>query len=376
MTFRLETSDPDFLFKLAVPFAYVVPTGTTLNEAVRRPLPATGPYRIASVSGRSSLRLVRNPHFREWSSAAQPAGYPDEIVMRALASSEQRARLVAKNEADHTSTAFTRPFAVAPVDRPRLHVQPLLGTFYLALDTTRPPFDDVRARRALNFAVDRGRIIQLGRGPGSAEPTCQVLPPNFPGYKQYCPYTLHPGPAASWTAPDLARARRLTAASGTRGAEVVLWWHSEFGERPGRYLEHVLDSLGYHARLRLFSGDIGRYFSAVNARGAWHVFASGWMADYPAASNFLNLLSCSSASNFGHFCDSTVDAKIQRALRLQETDSAAANRSWAKVDRELTDRAAWVALHNELAGDFVSNRVGNYQRHPLWGALLAQLWVR
>ena len=84
VTFRLATPDPDFLFKLAVPFAYVLPAGTTLREAVQKPLPATGPYRVASVSGGGSLRLVRNARFREWSSAAQPAGFPDEIVLRPI----------------------------------------------------------------------------------------------------------------------------------------------------------------------------------------------------------------------------------------------------------------------------------------------------
>ena len=78
----------------------------------------------------------------------------------------------------------------------------------------------------------------------------------------------------------------------------------------------------------------------------------------------------------GRFCDRAIDAKIRRALRLQERDPAAANESWAELDRALTDRAPWVSLYTPYKGDFVSKRVGNYQHHPLWGALLGQLWVR
>ena len=47
-----------------------------------QPLPATGPYVIADYRPTSVLRLVRNPYFHEWSQAAQPDGYPDEIVLR------------------------------------------------------------------------------------------------------------------------------------------------------------------------------------------------------------------------------------------------------------------------------------------------------
>jgi len=49
------------------------------------PLPATGPYTIASYRPRRLLVLVRNPHFREWSKAAQPDGYPDRIVLHLAA---------------------------------------------------------------------------------------------------------------------------------------------------------------------------------------------------------------------------------------------------------------------------------------------------
>jgi ABC-type oligopeptide transport system substrate-binding subunit len=175
----------------------------------------------------------------------------------------------------------------------------------------------------------------------------------------------------------MVEARRLVEASGTSGREVVLWWHRDFGAAGGRYLEQLLDSLGYRARLRLFSGDIGRYFGALDRPGAsWQLFGTAWSADYPAASNFVNLLSCSSPYNWGRFCDRAIDAKIRRALQLQAQDPANANDAWAAIDRELTDRAGWVPLYTPYGRDLLSKRVGNYQHHPLWGALLSQLWVR
>ena len=376
VTFRLRAPDPEFSFKLAMPFAYVLPAGTTLREAVRRPLPATGPYRFASTSGNGGVRLVRNPRFREWSSAAQPAAFPDEILIRVRASAAERARLIARGEADYTWGTGSEPLPISPVDQPRLHLAPSAATYYLVFDPTRAPFDDVRARRAVNFAVDRGELVRLGGGQGAGRPTCQVLPPNFPGYRPYCPYTLHPG-RAGWSAPDLAKARRLVKASGTSGAVVSIWWSDQFNLRRGRYVEQVLRSLGYRARLRVLSES--RYWGAIEAPGAkWHVAGGGWFADYSAASTFMNLFECKSPRSFnpGRFCDPAIDAKIRQALRLQEQDPAAANASWAQIDRELVDKAPWVPMHTPYSRDFVSKRVRNYQHHPLWGALLGQLWVR
>ena len=64
------------------------------------------------------------------------------------------------------------------------------------------------------------------------------------------------------------------------------------------------------------------------------------------------------------------------SLELQTRDPQAANEAWARLDRELADRAIVVPVINPKAVDFVSKRVGNYQRHPVFGMLLSQVWVR
>ena len=79
----------------------------------------------------------------------------------------------------------------------------------------------------MNFALDRGRIVDIFGGEAAARPTCQQLPPNFPGYKPYCPYTLNPGPGGegSWTGPDMDEAQRLVRHSGTAGSRVTVKLH-------------------------------------------------------------------------------------------------------------------------------------------------------
>jgi len=85
ITVRLRKPDPEFLSKLALPAAYPVPREVSMTRSARLGVPGTGPYMIQSyrTEGKKNGRLVlvRNPRFRAWSAAAQPAGYPDRIIL-------------------------------------------------------------------------------------------------------------------------------------------------------------------------------------------------------------------------------------------------------------------------------------------------------
>src|SRR5204863_1371629 len=92
-------------------------------------------------------------------------------------------------------------------------------TRLLFLNTRIAPFNNPDVRKAINFAVDRNKIVELVGGASSAEPTCQILPPNLPGYRPYCPYTANRTPDGE---PDLVRAAALVKRSGTRGMPVTV----------------------------------------------------------------------------------------------------------------------------------------------------------
>jgi hypothetical protein len=78
-------------------------------------------------------------------------------------------------------------------------------------------------------------------------------------------------------------------------------------------------------------------------------------------------LACS--NTFGYFCDPALDRKLRVAAQLQSRNLRAANEAWARLDREASDRAIIVPVITPKAADFVSERVRNYQRHPLFGML-------
>jgi YVTN family beta-propeller protein len=375
VTFHLIAPDPEFLYKLALPWAYAVPAGTPARDVGTHPLPATGPYVIGAYRPNHLLRLVRNTHFHEWSKAAQPAGYPDEIVVRiggtadeALAAVERgRADVLggARPSADRLGEARTR-FAS------RLHTHPRPAIVGFFMNTRLPPFDDVNVRRALNYAADRAVAVGRLGGPEVGQPACQVLPPNFPGYQPYCPYTTGSDGSGQWVAPDLAKARRLVAGSSTKGTTVTVWfpqWARIWLNGLGPYMVRLLHSLGYRASVRLER-------PSTKPRQEQVGFV-GWGADYPSPWDFLTPLSCGIADNgWAQFCDPSIDRQKETARAMEATNPQAANLLWARIDRRIVDDAPWLPLVTPKKVDFLSNRVGNYQYSPQWTMLIDQLWVR
>jgi len=406
VTFHLIGPEPELMYQLALPYASAVPQDTPPDPAPGAIPPATGPYMIRSYTPMQSasagrparhgrLELVRNPHFRVWSPAAQPAGYPDRIVLETGWTQKEAVARVTDGRAD--VLWLDEP----PTDGDRLrtrygtqlHATAGKSTKFAFLNTTKPPFDDRDARRAVAYALDRGALTRE-RNVLYGQATCQVIPPDFTAYQPYCPFTEGGGADGKWIAPDLTAAADLVRASGTRGARVVLVVPQNLDtpddaraeRRAGRQVVAVLDRLGYRASLRplqLFpvDADVTDYWEVTDDKAAdWNAALNGWVPDYPAASQFLaTLASCDSRYdpyNVTGYCDPEVETAIAAALEQQVADPAAASAAWAAIDRKVVDSAAYIPFGNNIREDFVSRRAGNVIVHPVTGPLIAQMWVQ
>jgi YVTN family beta-propeller protein len=371
IAFHLRVPDPDFLYKLTEPM-FATPEGDPGVPATT-PRPATGPYMIGEYRSRTRFTLVRNPQFHPWSVAAQPEGYPDEIewtlepnlnravhnVLAGISDADQRA----PDAADYAALRRTNPGHLRSDFTP--------ATVFLFLNSRVAPFNNPDVRKAINFAIDRNEIVDLAGGVSAAAPACQVLPPNFPGYRRHCPYTANPTPDGSYHGPDFARATALVTRSGTRGMSVTVV--SPFDDPPivaaAKYVARVLTRLGYKAQFASFTGD--NYFSSDNPA---QLGMAQWYMDYPAPMDFLGELSCTSGWP-GGYCNPAADNLFVQALDTQRTDPGRASAEWARLDRVLTDDAARLSLYNRLSTIVLSDRVGNYLSNPKYGPLYGQMWV-
>ena len=381
VTFHLVEPDPEFLYQLALEFGYAVPATTPLTETHTKPLPGTGPYMIAGYRPDHRLVLRRNPYFHEWSKAAQPDGYPDRIVFAIGGTPDAAMNDVVAGEADAFSTAqsetppsASRLAAVKLRHASQVHSNPQQATIALFLNTRLAPFNRLAVRKAINLAADRAAAVEVAGGSDVSQATCQILPPHFPGYRPYCPYGK---------VPDLARARALVGASGTKGMKVKFYSWGDIGGL-GPYAARLLRSLGYRVSIRTLG--TGTFFATIaDSRTHAQIGTTEWITDYPTAGGFFNpIFTCASFqpattanSNDSEFCDPRIDRQIAQALRLEATDPDAARRIWERVDRETVDQAPWVPLVNPKEIDILSKRVGNYQYSPNgYGMMFDQLWVR
>jgi peptide/nickel transport system substrate-binding protein len=240
------------------------------------------------------------------------------------------------------------------------------------------------ARQAINYAASRSAYVKIAGGPSLAVPTCQILPPNFPSYKPYCPYTAGSS-HTKWTGPDLAKAKQLVKQSGTSGMKVVV--NSDTSQVDKALAEQMvadLNAIGYKASPQLLSASIQYSFIQNSSNsGKWNVAFSDWYQDYPAASDFLNvLLGCGSihpnsdaSPNIAAFCDKSIQAKINEAESNAATNPSLAASLWTQVDQADTNAAPWVDMYNPKQIDVLSSNVHGYQWNPQWYILIDRLWL-
>jgi peptide/nickel transport system substrate-binding protein len=388
LTINLTAPDPELMDQLALPFAFAVPASTSLKLLGNNVPPGTGPYMWKSYNPNTELVLVRNPYFKQWSAAAQPAGYPNEIIEKFGLQVSDEVTEVMNGEANEVFDGDQIPSdQLTQLNSPKyssqVHVNTLTADWYMALNTRTPPFNNVKARQAINYAANRTAYVKIAGGPSLAVPACQILPPNFPSYTAYCPYTT--GSQTVWSGPNVAKAKQLVQQSGTAGMKVVVdGTNDQVGKALVEQMVSDLDSIGYKASAQLLAASVQYPFVQNSTNSSkWNVAWSAWYQDYPAPSDFLNvLLGCGSihpnsdaSPNIAAYCDQTTQAQINQAESEEATNPSGAAKLWTEVDHEDTNAAPWVDLYNPKQIDFLSSDVHGYKWNPQWYILIDQLWL-
>jgi len=384
VTINLIGPDPEFKYKLAVPHASIVPASSPSSDAGTKPIPTTGPYYFASYNPNKQLVMKRNPYYKQWSKDAAPDGYPDQITQSFGLTVEAQITAIENGQYDWTleSPPADRLNEMGTKYASQAHVETLTAFWYAPMNTRLAPFNNLKARQAVNYAIDRNALVKIFGGPKLATPSCQVLPPGFPGHVDYCPYTKNPG--KTWSAPDLAKAKQLVKESGTAGQKVaVVSSDDEVNKATAVYLQSVLNSIGYKASVKPISGNI--FFTyAQNTKNKVQINVQQWYQDYPAASDFLHVLfgcesfhpGSDSSINIAGFCDKSINAKMHHALATALDSETAANREWAQIDKLVTDAAPMATLFTPKHIDFLSKRVGNFVFSKQFYWLVDQSWVQ
>jgi ABC-type transport system substrate-binding protein len=157
VVFELSAPSPFFLTTLAGPLGFVAsPRATATRGTDYRTHPVgTGPFAVQTFD---PLVLMKNPEYWRHDAEGRPLPYLDEVRFRPILDERDRLRAVRSGEVDLIQTPDDPTIVAA--EHAGLEVQRATGpsSRILVLNTRRPPFDDVRVRRAVAYAIDRAEI--------------------------------------------------------------------------------------------------------------------------------------------------------------------------------------------------------------------------
>jgi peptide/nickel transport system substrate-binding protein len=234
------------------------------------------------------------------------------------------------------------------------------NTYYFFMNTKVAPFDNLKVRQAVEYAVNREALVRIYGG--LAQTTENVLPPTYPQYKKLDPYPY-----------NLAKAKALIAASGQKGASVTVWNHDRGTDpKATAYLTSVLNSIGLTAKDKVINSAV--YWTTVgNQATKAQIGFADWFQDYPHPLDWFDVLlngnriTQTHNNNYANFDDKAVNTKIE-ALKKQPSLNASVNSQWAQVDQMTMAQAPWVPFMNRQFTDFFASTIdlSCYVNHVLY----------
>jgi peptide/nickel transport system substrate-binding protein len=354
----IELTEPNGTFPnlLGLMFSAPVPPSTPLDkDATNDPPPSSGPFTITSVDAPHTLVMERNPQFKTVQDAGAdevPDVNVDKLTVTQNKSNSAQVTGVEQNDID---------FMVDPPDADRLpevkeqysdrfRLEESINTYYFWMNNQEPPFDDLKVRQAINYAIDPEALNRVFGG--RLHPTQQILPPGMPGYEEY---KLYPGP-------DLEKAKQLLAEANPSDKDITVWTDDEPDrKRIGEYYQDLLTQLGFNAELKVIAGDV--YFQTIGNEKTPDLDTgfSDWFQDFPHPDDFFrpllngeNVLPTNN-NNYSHVIIPENDAKMDELVKEQLSDDVASQ--YAELDKAYMEQAVWAPYGNEEYTTFVSDRL-------------------
>jgi ABC-type transport system substrate-binding protein len=315
--FTLCAPDPAFPSKIAFegfpisPSEYIESTGGT-GDLVQKPI-GTGPYMLENWDLGNEMVLSRYDGY--WGEPAKEA----TAVIRWNSEATSRLTELQAGTVDGIAGVGTGDFAVVESD-PNLVLLPgsITNVFYLGLNNTKPPLDNLQVRQAISHAIDKQRIVDNYYPSGSVVAT-QFMPPVLFGYT----------PEVEPLAYDVDLANQMLDEAGfpmdANGVRFELPLNYRDVVRgylptPGSVAVDIQEQLAQVGiQLNIEVMESGAFLDASDA-GQLSIYLLGWGMDYPDATNFLDFHFGSGASaQFGDKFDE-ITGPLTRAAQLGDPD--------------------------------------------------------
>lgn len=210
------------------------------------------------------------------------------------------------------------------------YVEPIIGTYYLSLNTQKEPFTDAKVRKALSLAIDRDYVantIMQGTyspagsfmGPGWVDTDGSEFMNNANGGKTYIDVNDYEG--------NLEEAKKLLAEAGYPNGEgfpAISYSTNEAGyHKPvAEYLQEAWAKLGITLNVDIVEW---QSFTPMRRAGDYESARNGWVGDYSDPSNMIELLYSTNGNNDGKYNNPAFDEQIdisRTTLDIKERSAA------------------------------------------------------
>ena len=297
----------------------------------------------------------RNPEWTKHNGkilADLPSGHVDKIDITVVRNDSTQVNEIEQNR---TNWMQTPP----PADRyaevkekyegTQFRVEPTISTYYFWMNMKKAPFDDLKVRQAINYAISPGAIERIYAGQLAS--THQILPPAMPGYQKYDLYPY-----------SLSKAKSLIKEANPSDRDITVWTDNESpNDEAGAYYADVLEKLGFNVNLKTLSAD--NYFTVIGNASTPDLDTGwvDWYEDYPHPNDFFQpLLTAESIfptnnTNLSMMTDAKLDAKVAK-LREEELGPKQ-EAEYAKLDKEYMEQAPWAPYGNKTVTTFVDDEI-------------------
>jgi ABC-type transport system substrate-binding protein len=362
--FHLIAPDPIFIHKLAMPFAAALPreVADRWGEDFSQHVVGSGPFMLRRWLAGQRLVLVRNPHYfvtglPRLDAIVEQIGVDDALQWLKFEAGEIDISAIPPAE-------FPYVMKTPALKAQTLHIV-TLSTNYLGINCQMKPFNDVRVRRAFNYAIRKDKLTAILNGRGAI--AAGILPPGLPGYD----------PTIGGYPYDPGKARQLLEAAGV-GPDFapLLWLRADQNETIlGESIQQDLALVGVHAVLKPVAWS--PLLEAVRQPNTAELVNLGWEADFPDPANFLDVLFSRKqwGDNNDTFYDNPrVDALLDAAAPI--TDLPRRYQLYDAAQKIILADAPWVPLNHRVSYVIRQPWVNDYILNPMRPTRLEKIWLR
>ena len=336
-TLTITLSEPSNEFLAAVMNAYIIPAG--YDKQATAPI-GTGPYKFVSRTVQDSLVLERFADY--WGTPASI----DKVTFKILENAEGLVLglqsgaldLVAHMSSDQTIQLSSDDFSIQEGS------MNLVQALYL--NNAEKPFDDVRVRQALCYAIDKQAVIDLAFDSYGIPLGTSM----FPSFSKYYDETL-----TDYYTLNVEKAKELLAEAGfPDGFEMTITVPSNYTPHvnTATVLVELLREVGVKATVQPV--DWSTWLEEVYSNRKFQSTITGLTSDNMTARKLLERFGSKVSNNFTNYSSEEYDDILARAL--SETDDAKQTELYRALEKNLTENAANVYLQD--MADLVAVRRG------------------